>query len=57
MHTYILSGSGDIMLLVSHVISQDHRIKASCNFMGKSPSRKVIILPNLVAIGNVVGEI
>ena len=31
--------SGDIMILGSHVISQDHRIKGSCDFMGRGPSR------------------
>ena len=27
-------GSGDIIVLVSHVILQDHLIKAPCDFMG-----------------------
>ena len=32
------------------MISPDHVIKASCDVMGKSSSRQVSILPNLVAI-------
>ena len=31
--------SGYIMILVCHVTSQDHLIKGSCEFMGRSPSR------------------
>ena len=31
--------SGDIMILVCHVTSQDHVIKESCDFIGRSPSR------------------
>ena len=31
-------GSGDIMVLVCQIISQDHVIKGSCNFMGRSQS-------------------
>lgn len=34
---HMLSGSGDIMVLHCHVISKDHVIKGSCNFMSKSP--------------------
>ena len=30
---------GDIIILVCHVISQDHVMKPSCDFMSKSPSR------------------
>ena len=30
-------GSGDLMVLVCHVILQ--RVKGSCDFMGRSPSR------------------
>ena len=30
--------SGDIMILVCHVILQDHVIKGSCDFMSWSPS-------------------
>ena len=32
-------GSGDITILVCHVILQDHMIKESCDFRGRSPSR------------------
>ena len=32
-------------------------IKVSCGIIGRSPSRKVIILPSLVAIGTLVIEI
>ena len=32
------TGSRDKMLLVCHVISQDHVIKGSCNYIGRSPS-------------------
>ena len=32
-------GSGDIIVLVCHVISIDHVIKDSFDFMGRSPSR------------------
>ena len=31
-------GSGDIMVLCYHVVSQDHVIDRSYNFMDKSPS-------------------
>ena len=49
-------GSGYMMILVCHVILQDHVIKRSCDFMDRSPSRKVTILPSLVAIGTLVVE-
>ena len=41
-------GSGDIMVLVYHVISQDHVITGPCDFMGRSPWRQVSILQSLV---------
>ena len=44
------------MILVCHVILQDHVIERSCDFMDRSPSRKVTILPSLVAIGTLVVE-
>ena len=31
-------GIGDKIAKVCHVISQDHKIKGSCDFMGESPS-------------------
>ena len=51
------SHSGDIMVLACHMISQDHLIKASCDFISRSPSRQVIVLPSLVVISTVVEEI
>ena len=33
------SGGGDVMVLVCHVISQDHLIKKSSDFMGRTPTR------------------
>ena len=33
------SDSGDIMVLICHIISQDHLIKGSWDFTGWSPSR------------------
>ena len=50
-----LCGSGDIMVLVSQVISLNHLIKKYSNIMGK-PTRLVTILPSLVAIGTLVVE-
>ena len=44
------------MVLVSHVILQDHVINRSCDFMGKSPLRQVT-LSRLVVMGPVVVEI
>ena len=45
------------MVLVCHVISQDHMTKEWGNIMGRSPLWQVTILPNLVVIGTVVVEI
>ena len=50
-------GIGDIMVVVCYVTLQNHKIKALYEFMAKSPSKQVTILPNLVAIGTVVMEI
>ena len=49
--------SENIMILGYHVISQDHIIKGSCDFIGVCQLRYVMILPSLVAIGTVVVEI
>ena len=49
--------SGDIMVIVYHVILQDHVIKGSCDVMDRSPSRWVTILPSLVFINTLVLEI
>ena len=43
-------GSGDIVILVCQVISEDHVIEGSCDFMSRSPSTKFTILPSLVDI-------
>ena len=51
------SDSGDIMVLVCHVILQDEVIKELCELIGTIPSKYVIILPSLVAIGTAVLEI
>ena len=50
-------GSGNIMALACHVISQDYGIKHSYDFMAKNPSTKVTILPNFVATETMVIEI
>ena len=51
------SGSGDIMVLVCYMILQNHTIKQSYNFMGRSPSRCATILPSLAAIATLVVEL
>ena len=53
---YRHSDSADVMVLFYHVISQEHVIKASCDFTCKSPSRQVTIVPSLVTVGTVVVE-
>ena len=50
------SDSRDKVVLVCHVILQDHVIKGSCDVMRRSPSKSVTILPSLAAIVNVVME-
>ena len=50
-------GSGDIMVLVCHVISQDRMTKRWSNIMGESTSWKVTSLPCLVVISIVVVKI
>ena len=45
------------MDLVFRVISQDHVIKGSGDFMGGSSSWQATTLPNLVAIGILVVKI
>ena len=44
------------MFSVRHVISQDHKFKATCDFIGGSPTRQVTTLPSLVTKGIVVEE-
>ena len=47
------------MALVCRIemISQDHVIKGSCDFIGETTSWQVTIMPSLVAKGTVVVEI
>ena len=49
--------SGDVMVLVCLMTSQDHVIKESYDFMGESPLRSVTNLSILVAISTVEVEI
>ena len=51
------SGSRDKMVFVCHVTFQDHVIRALFDFIIRSPSRYVTIVPRLVAIGTVVLKI
>ena len=50
-------GSGDIMVLVCHVISQDHLINGSSDFVRRSTSKQVTTLQNLVAIVTLAVEL
>ena len=54
-HKYCVSTY--IIILVFHVILQDKMITWSCDFLSRSHSRLVIILPYFVAINIVVVEI
>ena len=45
------------MVLVCNLISQDHVIKGSCNFLGENTSWKVTTFLNLLVIGIEVVEI
>ena len=51
------SSSGDTMVFICPVTLQDYAIKALSNFMVKSPTRYITILPSLVAIVTVIVEI
>ena len=42
-------GRNNIVVLVCHLISQDHTMKKSCDYMGGSSWWSVTTLPNLVA--------
>ena len=53
-HSYCSSKD---MFLVCHVIKQDLIIKGSCDYNDRIPSRLVTILPSLVVIGTLVGDI
>ena len=48
---------GNKMVSVRHVTLQDHLIKVLNDFMVRSPSMYVTIVPNLVVIGSVVVNI
>ena len=48
--------SGDIMYLISRVISKDHMIEESCNFMNERSSLYVSTLPSLVTIDSGSGD-
>ena len=45
------------MVLVCHVITEDHELKGSCDFMGDSPSTETTILSSVVAINTLLAEI
>ena len=47
---------GDVMVLLSHVILQNHAINGLTVFMSSFSSREFTILPSLVAIGAVIVE-
>ena len=49
--------SGNIIILVCHVILQDYLTQTFSNIMGSSPSRLVTFLQSLVVIGAVIGQI
>ena len=44
------------MILVCHLIFEDHVIEVLGDFIGKSPSRQVTILSSLVALVTLVGR-
>ena len=46
--------SGDIMVLICHVISQNHVLKRSFDVMGRRRSWEVTIVQSLVGIGTLV---
>ena len=50
------SRRGDVMVLLSHVILQNHVSNGLTIFMNSFPSREFTILPSLVAIGAVIVE-
>ena len=50
-------GSGDMMVLVCHVILQDHVVKGYCDFMARSPLKASHHLARLVAVGFATVEI
>ena len=44
------------MDLVCHVVLQDHVIKRSCDFIGKTHQGQLTFLPRLLVIGTLVVE-
>ena len=56
-HGHRYCNSGDIIVLACHVISHDHAIRESCDFIGSGPSRWATILPTLVVKDTLVVEI
>ena len=42
------------MVLACHVMSQDHVIRGSCDFIGSSALKRAAILPNLGVIATLV---
>ena len=50
-------GSGDIMVIVCDVISQDHLTEGWSNIMGRSPSWHITNMLSLVGIVTVAVEI
>ena len=50
---YRHGGNRDTIFFVYHVISKDHVIKRSCDFIARSLSTEVTILPSLVAMNTV----
>ena len=44
------SGSGNIMFLAYHVISQEHVIKGSCDFMSEVPHSKITFVLSLLSL-------
>ena len=53
-HGHKRCGSGEVMVLACHVISQDHIIRRSCDFIASNLSRWATILPGLVVIATLV---
>ena len=49
-------GTGD-MVVVCHTNSQDHVMIDSCNFVGRSPSKKAMTLPILAVVATPVVKI
>ena len=50
-------GRGDIIVLICHMILQDHLTKGLGNFAGGTCSMQVTILSSLVVIGTMVVNI